>query len=105
MVTALMTTLPQNRLVLTHSFNAEITVFQSGKCAEATPSARTDPMSQPVMTVLLVFGREEKETGDSWCQASVTNTSTATMEIIETMGNMTQYPEWTRLTSTSTIRK
>ena len=81
MVTAIMTTLPQKRSDMTLSSAVAITVFQSGGCAEATPSVRTDPMSQPAMRVLLVSQRGETETGDSWCQASVTNTSTATMRL------------------------
>ena len=81
MVTALMTTLPQKRSDMTPSSAAAITVFQSGECAEDTPSARTDPMSQPVARVLLVSHGGEIQTGDSWFQASVTNTSTATMRV------------------------
>ena len=82
MVTASMTTLHQKRSDMTPISAVAITVFLYGKCAEDTPSARTDPMSEPALTVVVVPQKGDiQQSGYSWCQASVTNTSTATTEI------------------------
>ena len=54
MVTASMITMPQNRLELTHSSAAGISVCQCGKCAEATLDVKTVLMLRPVMRISLV---------------------------------------------------
>ena len=55
-ITATMTTVPQQRLAETHTSAVVMPVFLSTRCAEATPCARTDPMSEPVMRLSLVSG-------------------------------------------------
>ena len=54
MVTATMITMPQNRLDMTLSSAAGISVCQCGKCAEATLDVKTVLMLRPVMRTSLV---------------------------------------------------
>ena len=54
MVTATMNIKPQNRLDVTHSSAAGISVCQCGKCAEATLDVKTVLMLRSVMRISLV---------------------------------------------------
>ena len=54
MVIATMNIKPQNRLDVTHSSAAGISVCQCGKCAEATLDVKMDLILRPVMRISLV---------------------------------------------------
>ena len=55
MVSVSMITMPQNRLDITHTSTAGISVCQLGKCAEATLDVKTVLMLRPVMRISLVL--------------------------------------------------
>ena len=61
MVIATMITTPLNRLEKSHSSTAGISVYQCGKCAEATLDVKMDLMLRPVRRILLVPGAGERE--------------------------------------------